>query len=128
MKEYSIKWKGSRKPGKQRKFRINAPLHLRGKFLNVHLSKELKKQHNRRSLRIREGDTVKVVRGGFKNKTGKIESVNLKEGRVFVSDIVIAKKDGTKSFVGLDPSNLVLIEIKTDDRKRRKMLEKKVQK
>jgi large subunit ribosomal protein L24 len=125
MKEFSIKWRGSKKPGKQRKFRINAPLHVKGKFVRAHLSKELRKQHNKRSLRIRNGDTVKIMRGKFKNKTGKVEGVNLKEGSIFVSDMVVSKKDGTKSFIGIDPSNLMLIEIKTDDKERRKTLEKK---
>jgi len=124
MKEFSIKWRGSKKPGKQRKFRINAPLHVRGRFLNVHLSKELGKQHNKRSMRIRKGDDVKILRGEFRNKTGKVERVDLKKGRVFVSDMVVSKKDGTKSYISIDPSNLVIVEIKTDDRKRRKMLEK----
>ena len=125
MKEFSIKWKGSKKPGKQRKFRINAPLHVRGRFLNVHLSKELGKQYNKRSIRIRKGDGVKILRGEFRNKTGKVERVDLNKGRVFVSDMVVSKKDGTKSYISIDPSNLMLVEIKTDDRKRRKTLEKK---
>ena len=52
----------------------------------------------------------------------------MKEGSIFVSDIVISKKDGTKSFIGIEPSNIMLMEIKTDDKKRRKTLEKKAQK
>jgi len=124
MKKFSIKWKGSKKPKKQIKYRINAPLHTRGNFLNVHLSKELRKQYGKRSIRIRAGDTVKIVRGKFRNKSGKVESVDLKKGKVSISDVLISKKDGTKSYIEIDPSNLMLQEIKTEDRERRKALDK----
>ncbi|MCW1309534.1 MAG: 60S ribosomal protein L26, partial [Candidatus Nanoarchaeia archaeon] len=38
MKYWSKKWKSSKKPSKQRKYRYNAPLHIRRKFLSVNLS------------------------------------------------------------------------------------------
>ena len=44
MKEFSKSWVSSKKPGKQRKYRINAPLNIKRKFLSVHLSKELREK------------------------------------------------------------------------------------
>ena len=125
MKKFSLTWKNSKQPKRQRKYRSNALLHIRGDFLNVHSSKELRKQYNRRSLRLRTGDTVKILRGGFKNKTGKVEHVDLKRGKINISDMVVTKKDGTKSYIPFEPSNLMLMEIKTEDKERRKMLERK---
>lgn len=125
MKKFSLTWKNSKQPKRQRKYKSNAPLHLRGNFLNVHSSKELRKQYNRRSLRLRTGDTVKILRGEFKNKTGKVEHVDLKRGKINISDMVVTKKDGTKSYIPFEPSNLMLMEIKTEDKERRKMLERK---
>src|SRR3989338_176397 len=43
--KFSTKWKESKQPRKQRKYRANAPLHLRKKFVNVNLSKELRKKY-----------------------------------------------------------------------------------
>ena len=61
--KFSTAWKSSVKPRKQRKYNYNAPLHLRGSQLHVHLSKELRQKHGVRALRVRVGDTVKVLRG-----------------------------------------------------------------
>ncbi|MBS1194889.1 MAG: ribosomal protein L24p/L26e, archaeal/eukaryotic, partial [Methanomicrobia archaeon] len=43
-------------PRKQRKARYTAPLHIKGKFLSATLSKELREQYKRRSLRVVKGD------------------------------------------------------------------------
>ena len=42
MRAFSSSWKGSKKPSKQRKYRYGAPLHVRRRFLSVHLTNELK--------------------------------------------------------------------------------------
>ena len=55
----------SKQPRKQRKALYNAPAHTRGKHLNVTLSKELRADIGKRSLPIRSGDTVRVLRGDF---------------------------------------------------------------
>ena len=66
----------SKKPGKKRKLLYQAPLHKRKKFLSARLSKELTKQLKRRSLSLRKGDEVKIVRGQFKKTTGKISKID----------------------------------------------------
>ncbi len=43
-KKFSTSWKASRQIRKQRKYRENAPLHLRNKFMTANLSKELRKK------------------------------------------------------------------------------------
>ena len=81
---FSIAWKGSRQPRKQRKRRANAPLHVRGSFLNAPLIKDLRAKHGARTLRVRVGDKVRVQRGQFKGRTGSVERVNPKEMKVFI--------------------------------------------
>ena len=54
-KLYSRKWKASTQPRKQRKYRYNAPLHTKGKFLGSHLVKALKEKYSVRTLRVRVG-------------------------------------------------------------------------
>jgi large subunit ribosomal protein L24 len=117
-KKFSLKWNKSIKPNKQRKYRFNAPLHIKGKFLNAHLSGELRKKYSRRSLRLRKGDKIKVMNGRFKKEEGRIEKVELKKSRIYVDKIKITKKDGTKTSYPLKPSNVMIVELNLDDRKR----------
>jgi len=118
MKEFSKSWISSKKPNKQRKYRFNAPLHIRGNFLNAHLSKELREKYGIRALRVKVGDKVKIMRGQFKTKEGKIEEVNVKKLKVYISKIEHVKRDGSKARYPIDPSNLLLVELNTDDKKR----------
>ncbi len=128
IKKYSRTWKNSKSPTKQRKFARNAPLHVRGKFVHAHLSKELKKKHNRRSLQVKNGDKVKILRGQFSGKTGKISRVDLRKSAVYIEGIEMVKKDGNKIFYPIHASNLVITELLIDDKKRVKSIEKKVSK
>src|SRR3989344_5069378 len=123
-KKWSSNWKSSKQPRKQRKYVYNAPLHIRKKFLSAHLSKQLREKYSRRSLPIRKGDVVKIMRGIFKNKTGKIEEVNFKKLKVYVEGAQIIKKDGTKTFLPIHPSNILIIELNISDKERQKILQR----
>ena len=127
-KQFSKHWKASKQPRKQRKYRAKAPLHIKRKFLSANLSKELKKKYQRKSFSVRKGDTVKILRGNFKKKTGKINNVNLKRTRVSIEGIQRAKKDGTKVEVFFHPSNLQIRELNLDDKERLKSVERKIKK
>ena len=122
---FSKTWNSSVQPRKQRKYRYNAPLHIKGKFLSISLSKELRKKYNKRSLRARVGDKVKVLRGQFKGKEGTIEKVLLKKSKVQINGAENIKKDGSKSFYPISPSNVMIIELKLDDKKREAALKRK---
>lgn len=117
MKEWTSKWMGSKRPGKQRKFVAKAPLHARGRFLSAHLSKDLREKHKCRSLRIRKGDKVKIMRGKFKGSAGSVEMVDVRNLRVFVAGASLTKKDGTKSLYPLHSSNLLITELAVDPRR-----------
>jgi large subunit ribosomal protein L24 len=123
-KKFSIAWKASKQPRKQRKYRINSPTHIKRKLMCTNLNKDLRKKYNRRSFPLKKGDIIKIMRGKFKNKTGKIELVDLKKLRVTVDGIYNTKKDGTKVNVYFDPSNLQIKELNLEDKKRRDVLEK----
>ncbi|HEY9705905.1 MAG TPA: 50S ribosomal protein L24 [Allocoleopsis sp.] len=118
MKKFSSSWISSKKPNKQRKYRFNAPLHIRGDFMNVHLSKDLRQKHGVRALRVRVGDKVRIMRGQFKKQEGKVEEVNMKSLKVYISKIEHIKRDGTKARYPIQPSNLLLVELNTDDKRR----------
>jgi len=123
-KEFSKFWKSSKKKRKQRKYLANAPIDIRRKFLSANLSKELRKKYGRRSFPLRKGDNVKVLRGKFKGKTGKINVINLKKLKVAVEGVQLTKKDGTKTNVMLHPSKLQIIELNLEDKKRVSLIKK----
>ena len=120
MKKFSKLWIKSKNAGKQRKYRANAPLHIKQKFTGCHLSKELIKKYNKRSITLRKGDKIKVLRGQFKGKTGKVDTIDLKKTKVRITGIDFVKKDVTKAFYPLHPSNLVITELTVEDKKRLK--------
>ena len=117
-KEFSTAWKGSKQPRKQRKYTAKAPLHIKRKLLSVNLSKELRKKVGKRNIPVRKGDNVKIMLGKFKGKTGKIIQVFTKKTKVTVEGIQVKKQDGSKANIKLHPSNLQIIEIDMNDKKR----------
>ena len=124
-KNFSITWKGSRKKVKQRKYKFNAPLNIKQKFLDSHLSKELRGKYKKRNIGLRKGDKIKIMRGQFRKQEGKVERIDVKRTRVYVSGLELTKKDGTKKLLSLNPSNLMITELNLDDRLRQKILERK---
>ncbi len=116
--KFSKNWKSSKQPRKKRKYLANAPLHLKKKMLSVHLSKELRDKFKTRNVVVRKGDHVKVLRGKFKGKTGKVVEVNIKKTKIIVEGLTVTKRDGSKANVKIMPSNLQITELILEDKKR----------
>jgi len=108
----------SSKPKKQRKAHYHRPLHVRQACLCGHLSKQLRKQLGRRSLAIRKGDTVKVLRGGKRGTEGKVIGVDYKKGTVLIDKLVRKKTDGTEIPLPVRASKLVLTDVDKSDARR----------
>lgn len=87
------------------------------------LSEELRGKHNRRSVRPRVGDSVRIVRGEFKDIEGKITSVDPRTGVVNVEGVTREKLKGGTSPVPISSSNLVVTSLALDDKLRKKKLE-----
>jgi len=121
-KKFSKSWKSSKQPRKQRKYLANAPIHIRKKMISTNLSKELRKKYRKRALQLRKGDTVKIMRGKFRGKQGKVTDIKQKIFGISVEGIQRKKQDGSKVNVKLQPSNLQIIELNTEDSKRGKFL------
>ena len=126
--KFSKKWKASKQPRKQRKYRAKAPLHIKHKMLATHLSKELRKKYAKRAVPLKKGDLVKILRGAFKRKQGKISIINTKKGVVYIEGIQKTRKDGTKVNILFQPSNLLIMELNLEDKKRIKSIERKANK
>ena len=115
---WSSAWKSSKQPRKQRKFNYNAPAHTRSNFLNAHLSKELRSSMKKRTARIRSGSVVKIMRGEFKGKTGKVEKVLGKLGKIIISGLHKTKVDGSKVNAKIRASNVLITEMDVKDKKK----------
>jgi large subunit ribosomal protein L24 len=118
----------SSKPSKQRKFLYTAPLHARRKLLSSHLSKELRQKYTRRSMPLRKGDEVEVMVGEFKKKKGKISKIDIKKYKVYVEGMLVKKTTGIEVQAALHPSNLKIINLGLEDKRRIKVLERKTKK
>lgn len=124
-KEFSTSWKSSSKPRKQRKYAAKAPLHIKRKLVSAHLAETLRSKYKIRSLPLRKGDAVRVMRGQFKKKTGKVARVDLKRSRIYIEGIEMVKKDGSKIPYPIHPSNLLIETLILDDKKRKELVERK---
>ena len=113
----------SKQPRKQRKALYDDPLHARSNRMSATLSKELRYDLGRRSLPLKVGDKVRVLRGDFKEQEGKIEKVDLQHYKVTVEGVTLTKPDGNSVYLQLHPSNLMIIDADLKDEKRIKISE-----
>jgi large subunit ribosomal protein L24 len=124
-KSFTISWKKSTQPRKQRKYVYNAPLHIKQNLLSVHLSPTLRKKYGFRNIQLRKGDKVKVMTGQYAKKEAKVERIDLKRERVYLTGVEAVKKDGTKLATKFVASNLMITELNLEDKKRKQKLESK---
>ncbi|MEM3783609.1 MAG: 50S ribosomal protein L24 [Candidatus Bathyarchaeia archaeon] len=113
------------KPSKQRKRLFQAPDHIRYKHFAALLSPELRKSYGTRSLPVRSGDTVRVMRGDRKGFEGKVSRVDRESYRIYVEGLTREKVDGTTIFVPVHPSKVMITKLNLDDKWRKKILERK---
>ena len=123
----------SSKPGKQRKAQFNAPIHVKRKRIRARL--QLDKPDERlaglRSVTIRVGDTVRVVRGdyapvgkrvgGKRNAdpvTRKVLNVDANKGRIFLEGAPATKSDNREEAVPVHASNVVVTKLDETDKLR----------
>ena len=88
-----------------------------------HLSEELRERYKRRSVRPTVGDSVKIVRGEFKDIEGKVTKVLSKDGRINVEGVNKEKLAGGNAPVPIDASNVIITSLKLDDKIRKRKLE-----
>jgi len=107
--------RASAKPRKQRL--LLRKLSRKGKLLHAPLSEELRKRLKKRSLRVRKGDRVRIMRGDFKGLEGEVLSVDTKKGRIRVQGASIRKADGVEVSMPIHASNVMIIKLMEDKRR-----------
>jgi len=102
-----------------------ATFHTRSKQLGSQLSDDLRKKYGKKSVRVIEGDSIKIVRGEFKGVDGKVSKVSTKKSSVTIEGVKKEKTKGDKFDVYIHTSNLVVTGLNTDDKWRISKLEGK---
>jgi len=116
---------GSIKVRKQRKARAHAPLHRKHRMVSAHLDSALVSEYNVRSLPVRKGDTVKIVRGeqDLKKTESKVAEILLKDCKIIIEGVTVPKADGTQKPRPVDPSDVVITKLDLTDPWRKKKLD-----
>ena len=122
-----VKKPSSKSPRKQRRRVYNAPMHERKNLMKCRLDEFLQEEYGLRSLVVKTGDLVKIMRGQFRDTEGKVTAVNYKKIRVFTDSATLTKADGKEAAVPIHPSNLLLVKLELDD-ERKQLIESKVMK
>lgn len=89
--------------------------HKRDKFLGANLSVNLREQHNKRSMRVIKGDTVRILRGEYVGIEGKVEKVNTEKSTLSIEGVQREKIRGGNVKVQVHASNVQIISLNTDD-------------
>lgn len=118
----------SGKPRKQRFFRFNAAMHQRQHFVHAHIDKSLRQKLGVkvRAVQISKGDTVKVVSGKNRGKSGKITRVDMRKGRVYIDSLKRKNAKGKEFEVPTASSSVYITDLNLADKYRAGKLKLKV--
>jgi len=89
------------------------------------LSSELATSRGIKTLPVRKGDSIRIMRGDHKGFEGKISRVDLKNYRIYVEGLTREKVDGTTIFVPVHPSKVTIRKLNLDDKWRKAIVERK---
>ena len=94
-------------------------------LLSASLSTELVQEHKVRSLGVRNGDTVVVLRGNFQDVEGKVSKVDRKTGYVYIEGITREKADGSARQIPIHSSKIVIRRLVLDDKRRKEIIQRR---
>ncbi len=120
-----MRWVKSSQPKKQRRAFFNAPLHKRQKMMAAPLSRELREQYGIRSLPVRVGDEVVILRGNFAGHRGKVVEVDLRRMRIYVQGATVKNARGEERYYPIHPSNVMIVKLDLSDERRKQIIERK---
>ncbi len=115
----------SKAPKKQRRRIYKSPLHSRRNMLKCRLDDFLREEYGVRSMRIKKGDLVRIMRGQFRDTEGKVIAVDYRNIRVHLENATVTRADGKEAQIPMHPSNLMLVKLELDD-DRKRIIEEKI--
>ena len=115
------------KPTKMRNQLIYRATHVtKSKQISSPLSKELQKKFSKKSVRVVEGDSIKIVRGEFKGVDGKVAKISVQNSSLAIEGVKKEKTKGEKFDVYVHSSNVIVTSLSSDDKWRISKLEGKI--
>ncbi len=103
---------------------LNIKKHILDKHIRSPLSENLRKEYNKRNARVITGDTVKVLRGEYKNVEGKVEKVKTGRSTLFIEGIQREASKGGKVKVQIHSSNVIITSFNLHDKNRSNVIRK----
>jgi len=97
----------------------------KSKQVSSPLSKDLQKKYSKKSVRVVEGDSIKIVRGEFKGVDGKIGNISVQKSSLAIEGVKKEKTKGDKFDVYVHSSNVIVTGLNSDDKWRISKLEGK---
>ena len=97
-----------------RRNHFSAPSSERRKIMSSSLSKPNRAKFNVRSLPIRKGDEVLIVRGSLKGREGKVKTVYRRRYVIYIEKVTRDKPNGNTVPIPIHPSNVVITKIHMD--------------
>jgi large subunit ribosomal protein L24 len=107
----------------RRRLVLNAVREKSLKRVRASLSSELKSKYGKNSVRVRIGDSVKLVRGEYSGVEGKIQHLFPDEGRLTLEGVTREKIKGGTAEVRIHASNVIVTGLNLEDKFRRMKLE-----
>ena len=133
----------TKNPGKNRLSQSKAPIYVKRNRMRARLITNDPNLQNIRTVTVRVGDEVEVLRGDFGNPNStksdskgkrlgqsrgraglksKVNRVDTSSGRIFVDGLTITTADGKEEAIPIHPSNLVVTALYEGDPVRIKQL------
>ena len=97
---------------------LNIKKHKLDKHIRSPLSENLRNEYNKRNARVIKGDTVKVLRGEYKNVEGKVEKVRTGRSTLLIEGIQREASKGGKVKVQIHSSNVIVTSFNLHDKNR----------
>jgi large subunit ribosomal protein L24 len=97
---------------------LHTSKHVRDAMIHSTLADNLREEYGKRSVRVIKGDNVRVMRGEYNGIEGKIEKVNTQRGTLAIEGIQREKVRGGNVKVQIHASNVKIIGLNLDDKKR----------
>jgi large subunit ribosomal protein L24 len=88
------------------------------------LDDNLRNEYHKKNARVIKGDTVKVLRGEYKNVEGKVEKVKTGRSTLFIEGIQREASKGGKVKVQIHSSNVMITSLNLQDKQRANVIRK----
>ena len=115
--KYSFKTSSKRRTNRKKFY--NADSNQRRIFMSSKLEKNLREIHKIKTIPLRKGDEVKILRGEKKGNIGKIVQLSRKGIFIYINTVTYKKMKGDENYLPIHPSNVEILNlILTPERKK----------